>query len=236
MTDADTCVPQNWINEILQNFDEKTGIVTGFTLVQTNSFFANLQALDWLIGLGIIQQLAQWNLPLTSLGNNMAVRKTAYEATGGYENFPFSVTEDFALFQEILKHDFGFQHLMSVDSLATTQAEETFSDLLQQRQRWAWGAVQIPFYWLPILMVYVLFGVILSVLFWWNWEIALTFWVLKMTLHYGLASLFMYRLQQFTLWKYILFYEVYHLVFHLILVGFFVVSQRIVWKGKFYTK
>jgi len=236
MTDADTCVPQNWIQEMLQNFEEKTGIVTGFTLVETNSFFANLQALDWLIGLGIIQQFAQWNIPLTSLGNNMAVRKSAYEATGGYENFPFSVTEDFALFQEIIQQGFKFRHLITIDSLAITQAEKTFYDLLQQRQRWAWGAVQIPFYWLPILMTYLLFGLILGFLFWWNWKIALTSWLLKMTLHYGLASIFMYRLQRFSFWKYVFFYEMYHLIFHLILAGFFLFAQKVIWKGKSYVK
>ncbi len=235
MTDADTELPPTWVRAMLQNFDENTGIVTGFTLVKSHQIFDKTQNLDWLIGMGLIQILSEYGLPLTAVGNNMAVRTQAYQQTGGYEKIPFSVTEDFALFQEIRKLNYSTKNLKNSETLAWTQAEKNIADLFQQRLRWAWGAVQIPMFLLPILAFYLLFGLILGLLFYINWKIALGLWILKMSVQYGMATYFMYHFKQFQLLKWIPIYEVYSLIFNIILTGFYLSSRQMKWKNQTYT-
>jgi len=238
MTDADTKVSRNWVRGMIRNFDSKTGIISGFTLIQKAGFFANVQAWDWVMGLGVLQVFSQWNIPITGVGSNMAIRKTAYQATGGYENFPPSVTEDFALFQEIIQHNFEFKHLTTKDVLVLAQAEETVMDLLRQRQRWSSGVmkVPIPFYWFIIYFVYLFLGVILVSLAWFNWQFALSVWILKILCQYAFAAVFIQHFKQSWLWKYAIFYEFYQFIFYPIITLFWLFSPKISWKGKDYSK
>jgi cellulose synthase/poly-beta-1,6-N-acetylglucosamine synthase-like glycosyltransferase len=80
------------------------------------------------------------------MGNNMAVRRTAYDAVGGYENLPFTVVEDYQLFTEIIQHRFSFGHLFNREVLATTRPLPDWKSWLQQRKRWMIGALQLPVY------------------------------------------------------------------------------------------
>ena len=101
-TDADTQVPPDWLTEILRAFTGNTGVVTGVTLPEGVSFFDKLQTLDWLYNLTLTHLVSSVGIPITAMGNNMAVSRSAYKAVGGYESLPFSVTEDYVLFRAIL--------------------------------------------------------------------------------------------------------------------------------------
>lgn len=236
MTDADTALPSTWIKTILPYFEQNMGIITGFTIARPTNFFAKMQSLDWLIGLGLIQVASDLGLPMTSVGNNVAVRTEAYHQTGGYEKIPFSVTEDYALFQAIIKLNYGFKNLKNREVFAFTKPEKNLSDLLKQRIRWASGAMETPVYLRPFVLLYVFFGLILIGLCFINWKVALGLWLLKMGLQYSVAIYFMIHFRQFELFKWIPIYEFYVLCFNIVLAIKYFTSKKVEWKGKTYQK
>ncbi|HET7152311.1 MAG TPA: glycosyltransferase, partial [Candidatus Kapabacteria bacterium] len=102
-TDADCAVPPQWLKEVASYFDAKTGIVGGFTLQEYSSLFSAVQSLDWAYLLTHASSGAGLGTPIGCIGNNLAIRREAYESMGGYRNIPFSVTEDFALLKAVCK-------------------------------------------------------------------------------------------------------------------------------------
>lgn len=107
ITDADIAVPTTWVQGLLAYAQPGVGTVTGLTVVEGPRLFDKLQGLDWLLSLGLVQVVSDLGKPVTAMGNNMLVTRAAYGATGGYEQLPFSVTEDYALFQATLQHGFS---------------------------------------------------------------------------------------------------------------------------------
>ena len=109
ITDADVIVEPTWIKSMLHYFTGSVGVITGVTAVEGRSLFAGFQNAEWLFYTAHGHNNAQNGRPVTAMGNNMAVSLEAYLKTGGYENIPFSVTEDYELFRAILKNGYSFK-------------------------------------------------------------------------------------------------------------------------------
>lgn len=138
-TDADITVPSSWINAMLNGFTtENIGVVVGITATKPNSVFARCQGIEWLMALKFMELLNRFNQPSTGMGNNMAVSKKAYNAVGGYENLPFSIVEDFALYNAIIENNFGFKHIFSPKVMAFTEPPDNY---FSQRKRWLKGGL-----------------------------------------------------------------------------------------------
>ncbi|MBO0356434.1 glycosyltransferase [Hymenobacter sp. BT186] len=144
ITDADIAVPPTWIQGMLAHAAPGVGTITGLTLVDGPRLFDKLQGLDWLMSLGLVQVVSDLGRPVTAMGNNMLVTRAAYEAIGGYEALPFSVTEDYALFQATIRQGFGYRIIFRPEVLAVSLPMRTLSNLLQQRRRWMHGAESLP--------------------------------------------------------------------------------------------
>lgn len=147
-TDADIEVPTDWIQEMLRHFKPKVGVVTGITTMKIPKFprwgLAGFQGLEWLYYLSIMRLFSLLRVPVTAMGNNMAVTRQAYDAIGGYEGIPFSITEDYALFRAILDVGFRFEQLYDRRVLTISKPVPTFQELLIQRKRWMYGAMSLP--------------------------------------------------------------------------------------------
>ena len=144
-TDADMELPRGWVEQMLGAFEpvngRETGVVTGFTVIKGSSFFARLQEIDWLYSLGTVCLLSNLGIPVSTLGNNMAVTRRAYFATTGYERLPFSITEDHQLFHEIVRRGFAFRQLMEPGITAVTKPMPDLRHWLHQRKRWMKAAL-----------------------------------------------------------------------------------------------
>ncbi|MCS7028543.1 MAG: glycosyltransferase [Bacteroidia bacterium] len=154
ITDADIITPKTWIGTLVSGFDSsKVGIVCGTTYILPKGFFNVLQSIDWLFYMGIAKANLNIRLPITAIGNNMAVRSAAYKAVGGYENIPFSFTEDYKLFKEILKRtDYTAKWIFSPLNTNITYGASSLHKWLQQRKRWLKGGMELPFFiWLLML-------------------------------------------------------------------------------------
>lgn len=144
ITDADSTVEPAWIKTMLSFFKPGVGVITGVTAVKSKSLFSALQNAEWLFYTAHGHYNALRGKPVTAMGNNMAVSNAAYRETGGYENIPFSVTEDYELFRNILKMGFTFRSVFEHNALGYTEPLASFKLLLHQRKRWFTGAFQLP--------------------------------------------------------------------------------------------
>lgn len=234
ITDADVRVPANWLTALLGEFDAQTGLVTGTTLVAGSGLWARLQAIDWLLAFGLIHLGTRLKLPLTGSGNNMAVRRKAYEAVGGFMGLPFSVVEDYTLFQAIVAKGYGYAHRLSADSLAETGPAPTLTTYLQQRKRWMRGAFSLPIPLLGGVIFQYLLVPLLAVVWFFSPTLALSVYVLKWLIQTGLLTWTLYRTHQLPRWFDALLYEPYQVVLGTLSMVYYLLPIPIRWKGRTY--
>ena len=145
VTDADCATPPLWARTKAAPFaDAATGLVCGLARIEPRPgrAFDRVQALDWTLLMGAVSALAEAGLPATGMGNNMAFRRTAYDAVGGYPALPFSVTEDFTLVRAVAeKTPFRVRFPVGAPTTVWTLPADGFADAYRQRRRWARGGL-----------------------------------------------------------------------------------------------
>lgn len=189
-TDADCEVPSSWIKEGIGCFESNTGLLIGITQVKGDGFLAKMQGLDWWNTLGIVKVVTDLGLPTTGLGNNMVISREAYEASGGFEHIPFSVTEDLEISKSIRAAGFKIRHQVSEKFLNKTKAEKNWTALLRQRKRWMAGAMTLSFSWKVLLSFQFLVFPALLCLIALNWKLGVGIWSLKILFQALFLSVF----------------------------------------------
>ena len=130
---------------MLLTTSENVGIVNGFTSQNTTGVFSGMQAIDFIYLLFIASGTINLGKPVSCIGNNMSFRKKAYEETGGFENLPFSVTEDFLLLNSINKlKKYKIIYPLNKDSLVISKPASSVKELFNQKKRWAVGGINTP--------------------------------------------------------------------------------------------
>ncbi|MBP6411711.1 MAG: glycosyltransferase [Pseudarcicella sp.] len=237
ISDADVTVNPDWVNGMIQSFeaDPKIGHQVGITALRYENTFHCLQSLDWMYALTLLKKAADMGIALTGLGNNSGITRLAYESTGGYAKIPFSITEDFALFHEVVKQDFGFHNAINQSVYAQTEPIFTIKDFLHQRKRWMVGALQCP-WWIVILLFWNAFFIpILGLLAcFFSVKIALIVWLLKWLNQSALMLPTLLKINQKHLIKHLFLYEIYSNAWAMAMVLFYYLPIKIDWKGRIY--
>jgi len=233
-TDADCTVAAKWVRETVRSFDNETGVVGGFTILEARRTFDGVQTLDWLFLYGLAAATAGLGTPLTVIGNNLAVRRAAYDKTGGFKNIPFSVTEDYALVRAILqKTHFKVRFPVNPKTVVRSKPCADLNQLFRQKQRWWVGGLNM-----------ILSGVILMFIG----------WIVRISLIFGLFAgpplvvvagvACMSLMDLIFLWKplksfgslaylrYFPAYEIYFAVYMMILPVVALLSRNVVWKER----
>jgi len=238
VTDADVQVPSDWIENMLTE-GEKSEIITGFTWVKGKGIFAILQALDWTFALATAKMFSYFGLPLTAMGNNMAVRRETYLQTGGYENLPATLVEDFMLFKKIaIEGNKPFYQVFSHRVMAETKAIDNFWKFLQQRKRWMRGALQA--HWLAKIYLFVRVGFYPLFLMMFFWEIAFWQYVLMLfAVKLFWQSVALHKFLKIIgktkfIWAFGL-YEMYLAILSIVLPIYYLIPLKIKWKGRKFT-
>jgi cellulose synthase/poly-beta-1,6-N-acetylglucosamine synthase-like glycosyltransferase len=140
-TDADCTVPPGWVEETVRYYtDESVGLVAGFTALRTSNWFTAMQALDWFVLFTVAAGAVRLRFPVTAVGNNLSVRRKAYDAVGGYRSLPFSVTEDYALFHGITSTTrYSAKFPIDPHTLVESGPCITWKELYEQKTRWFTG-------------------------------------------------------------------------------------------------
>ncbi|MBI3364777.1 MAG: glycosyltransferase, partial [Ignavibacteriae bacterium] len=233
-TDADCTVQPGWVRETVQYFDEETAIVGGFTLLKADRTFEGIQALDWVFLFNLASATAGWNIPLTAIGNNLSVRRSAYDKTGGYKEIAFSVTEDYSLVQSIRrKTKLKVRFPANSHTVVTSNACKTWKQLFRQKQRWGVGGLDMVFHGLLIMAIGWMFRIALIA-----GVYAASFPVLGVALvsmAVGDGRFIGKVLREFTVskyFKYFIAFEVYF-TFYILLIPFVAfASRKVVWKER----
>jgi cellulose synthase/poly-beta-1,6-N-acetylglucosamine synthase-like glycosyltransferase len=145
VTDADCAPPPTWAAATAARFaDPEVGLVCGFSRItpRADRPFDHVQAADWAFLLGAMSALAEAGAPATGMGNNMAVRRTAYDAVGGYPALPFSVAEDFTLVRAVATRTrFRVRFPLDPATTVATLPMDGLAATYRQRRRWARGGL-----------------------------------------------------------------------------------------------
>ena len=138
-TDADCRVPTTWVESIVNTFDEETGIVVGYSKVDTNSeqFFDHYQAVDYLAlmsaNAGALGRGNSW----TGSGQNIAYRRSAFDKIDGFNPVAKQISgDDFYLVQTISKIAVAKYNINS-DGFVKTKPSHNVREFINQRIRWA---------------------------------------------------------------------------------------------------
>lgn len=234
-TDADIAVHADWITNMLREFSNpNVGIVTGCTQIVGQGIWENCQAIEWLYAQRLLKTFNDMGLPLTAMGNNMAVRREAYEAVGGYENLPFSVVEDFLLFNEIRHKGYGSAHRFEPDVLAASLPTSDWSAWLRQRKRWMVGAMQTPWYFPALFVGQALFYPLLLLLAFWQPLMALTIWLGKWLLQSLHIAFVLKKFNRTDLFPYLFIFDAWAHVTALTALIYYLLPTKIVWKDRTY--
>lgn len=233
-TDADCTVPTDWVKETVSYFTENVGIVGGYTFLKSKKTFEGIQSLDWIYLFNIASSSATLGFPLTGIGNNLAFKKEYYNLVGGYRNIKFSVTEDYALTQEILKKTnakmaFPLNHKTLITSLPC----ENILELYRQKKRWGVGGLDmIPMGFLVFSIPFILNILILINIFVLNIKILTLTFIIKALMDFLLLFYSTKKLGLVSYLKYFLLFEVYLFVYVTALPFIVMFSKEVVWKER----
>ena len=235
ITDADISLPASWVNGLLAHAGPGVGTVTGITAVRGPRLFHQLQGLDWLLSLSLVQVVSDLGRPVTAMGNNMLVTRAAYEATGGYEALPFSVTEDFAVFRAVLAAGFDFRQVFRAEVRADSLPMPTWAALLRQRRRWLRGVTGLPLRLrLELLFFSGFWPALVGVAWAGGAGLALGVWVAKMLVQGLLAHCAHRRAGLRLRWLLLPLFEGYTLALTVAIGCFQLFGGAVVWKGRRY--
>lgn len=234
-TDADCVVNPLWTKTIASYYSNEVGVVNGFTSQNAKSAFSGMQAIDFIYLLFIAAGTINLGKPVSCIGNNMSFRKKAYEETGGFEKLPFSVTEDFLLLNSIQKlKSYKVIYPVNKDSLIISKPASSFSGLFNQKKRWAVGGIDTPPLGLNLMLwsfLTNLFLIMTPFFFSAGWfyllifKVAIDFFVL-MPVHQKLG------LQKNL--KYFLVFEIYYIVYVIVLPFVVLFNKKVKWKDRVY--
>lgn len=238
-TDADARVPTGWVRAMLRQFENRpgervVGVVNGVSTIRGRSLWAQVQAVECLLVFQGLSQAANRQIPVTGVGNNMAFRREAYNAVGGFENQPFSVVEDYTIFQAIVGKGYGFRQAFNRETLVEMLPLPGVEAYLQQRKRWMQGVFDLPILFRLAPLLQYLLGPLLLMLAFWFPGLALPLYAAKVLGQTLLLRHALIQLRQTHLWVSALIYEPYQLLFGLLAFGYYWLPTGVVWKERKY--
>ena len=235
--DADMQMPTGWVSAMVLAL-KKHGVdlINGTTTTLGKNWFCALQAIDWLVPQATFAWLSRLGVAYTAMGNNMGITRKAYEATGGYFNFPFSLTEDFELFRQANARGYRLIHEYNTAVLGISAPQENMADWLEQHIRWMIGFSQLPFRQRFIFYAQLLFYPLglLSIMLGWKAALLPLAAMLVAKLLYEVALIAKLKLWQVI--PYILLYELLWWPSYMICWLRFRQAGQVSWKGRRWAK
>src|SRR5437764_10714267 len=139
--DSDSRLTPDALRYAVRTFaDPHVGAVAGnVKVINRHNIWTKLQALEYIEGLNIVRKAqAFWRSVNVIPGPIGIFRRSAIEATGGYDSDTFA--EDFDMTVKILAA--GWKINYEPKAVAYTEAPEVLLDIIKQRYRWSRGILQ----------------------------------------------------------------------------------------------
>lgn len=234
-TDADCAVSPKWAQTIASYYVGNVAVVNGFTDQVVVDGFSGMQNLDFLYLLTVASGCININNPITCIGNNMSYLRKAYHEVGGYQNLPFSVTEDFVLLDAIRNlKKYKLVYPLDADALVTSLACKDWKTLNRQKKRWGVGGLRVPITGYTVLVSGFVAHICIF-LFPFYFSISGLYLIFfKLLCDYLLLKLVSSKLRLRGTMKYFLQFELYYLVYVVVLPLVVFFDRRVEWKGRKY--
>lgn len=234
-TDADCEVPSGWVEETVKHYtDETVGLVAGFTQLDAGSNFERMQSLDWFLLFSVAAAGVRLGYPFTAVGNNLSVRRKAYDETGGYRKIPFSVTEDYALFEAITTEtSYSVRFPLDSRTLVMSRPCVSFKQLYNQKKRWFTGGRGMQVRSLAMFAVSYLYILLLLVSIPAMW--ATGFWlplIIKVVVDLALLIPALATFRSWSLLAGFVHFEIYFTLYVLIYPPIVLSGRGVVWKDR----
>ncbi len=237
ITDADVVVNRNWLRNYAELWvQHRPAVMTGITGIGKATLWGAFQHYDWLFAIGMVKVAHDLGIPSSAMGNNMAVSAKAYNAIGGYEQLPFSVTEDFALFQALKQQGGDSAHVVSVNIYAISKPAPSFKQLIAQRTRWMVGAMLLPWPMVAMLGLQALYFPVLLIMLYLQPVMATCLFLLKVSLQSACLLRTTAVIKEKNHWLALILYELYSCTISIASLFQYLISGKIVWKGRVYNK
>ena len=145
-TDADCRLNPGWISALISEMEPHVGLVTGLTVFDRGikePFWQRMQQLDYLSHSFFAAGSIRGGWAFNCNGSNLALRRSAFEEIGGYDDFQQVVTGDDTLLLQRLQRSgrWTVRFCSKSASLVRSWPEETPRDVLNQRLRWGSGGL-----------------------------------------------------------------------------------------------
>ncbi len=238
-SDADCIVPPGWVEETVKYYDtESVGLVAGFTSLKSGKMFEAVQALDWFALFSIAAAAIRLHFPVTAVGNNLSVRRKAYNAVGGYRQIPFSITEDYALFHAVTtKTAYSAKFPLDLGTLVRSLPCGTWRELYRQKKRWFTGGADMDIKSISLFAVgYIFKSLLLLNLFFNGVAVILVPLLLKCFSDYLLIRPALTSFKRSELLLYIIPFELYYISYVLFFPPVVLVNKNVQWKERDFGK
>ncbi len=135
-TDADCSVPQHWLREISESFEETVGVVAGYSPYAKDPTSGYLRFEEFKITLLASAMIGMKNAFLCT-GRNFAYRKQVYHEVNGFESIKHSVSGDDDLFLQAVQRTtrWEIRYMTSPESVVYTMPPDSLGQFIHQRTR-----------------------------------------------------------------------------------------------------
>jgi len=234
ITDADMIVTKHWVQAMLSAAEiEQAALVSGTSLVIGSNWLSKFQRLDWLYTTSMLKVVSDLGVPVTAIGNNMAITRLVYEEIGGFESLPFSVTEDLEIFKHV-KKSHRTMNLFSAEVLNKSVPQKSIIQLLVQRKRWMRGAFELPIHLLGTLLIQAIYFPTIIILAIYHPVAGISFWLTKWLLKYLFSIISAKKLKEKVSIIDSFVSEWYLMLFSMASILYYFWPGKIYWKGRSY--
>ncbi len=232
-TDADCRVNPNWVKTIASYYKDNVAFVGGYTYQKAETVFGGMQGIDFLYLLTVGAGVMNIGKPSGCIGNNMSFTRKAYDEIGGYENLPFSITEDFNLLKAI--HDLKKYKVITPieeDILVISEPCPTWKTLYWQKKRWGVGGMKNDWFGYFTMLGGYLSHIAIVLLPFFFTSLSLYLAVSKFMIDYFFISPVFSRLKLKLKLSHFLAFEIYFIIYVLILPFIVLPNRKVMWKGR----
>ena len=227
-TDADCKVGPQWIESMVNQYDDQTGMVAGIIVYNYDnekSLFRNLQALEFsglvFTGVGCVGM----NYPIICNGSNLSYRRKAFDDVGGFKGHSHLPSGDDDLLMQNLhsKTRWKIKYNLNEESINFTRPSESISEFLQQRSRWASKSTHYPGFktilmllFFYIFYIFLFISIPLAILNLFSLKILFLGFLLKVIADYLIVSKALFHIKRKDLISYIWIAEIFQIPYILI--------------------
>lgn len=145
-TDADCIVPPNWLQSLSPyfNLDQFQFIASPVDLLPISGGLASrvlygFQSIDFMTMQGITAATHYFQIGLMCNGANLAFRKSAFQAVGGYQDIDSIASGDDMLLLHKISHHFpqSSTYVINSEAIVRTASQPSIGSFFQQRIRWS---------------------------------------------------------------------------------------------------